>query len=108
MIIGDKDGEEASARLHCPFCRSTELDLLGAVEADQAILGEDEYVYRCLGCNREWVLAKDRSRYEALTKDEACARCGADMAMVLDHCPYDDRSQWCLRTKLGLPPRPRG
>lgn len=50
----------------CPRCGSHDTTLEGTVEADQAILGTDEYVYSCDDCHTEWVREKGGTRWEYL------------------------------------------
>lgn len=51
---------------HCPRCRSGSILLIGTAEADEAILGVDEYIYTCYDCHTEWVREKGGTRLELL------------------------------------------
>lgn len=52
----------------CPGCLSQDVQLIGSVEADQAVLGTDENVFRCDDCHMEWVQEKVGSRIHLLAE----------------------------------------
>jgi transposase-like protein len=66
-MIKDSAGQGCTA-IKCPACGSGSCETLGAVEADIAVLGTDEYVQRCHDCGAEWVREKGGNRTEMLRR----------------------------------------